>query len=305
MDDPIDIPDESAHLGARRQPDPTKRPPKWPIYVLLVAAVIVPSVFWRQVWFGSDLSDEQIRRRLAQPEQQRDVQHACEQISRRMARDPDGARQFYDPLVSLADHSNEEIRSVVAWCMGEDDTRYGPFHQALLGLVDDEAPRVRFNAALALVRFGDPIGRRILQEMLTPYTVSATWEGQSEKGTVVDIVGKRNPVKPLMQLTLLHTGEGNPKTVLAPLGGQIGQVTARPGDHVTKGQPLLTIEPGFQQVYEALRGLALMGEPEDLPCVQRYLDPPSRFSHSQRARVQTQAKLTADAIQKRQKRNNR
>lgn len=305
MDGPIDIPDESARQGEHSQPDPAKRPPKWPIYVLLAAAVIAPSVFWQQVWFGTDLSDEQIQRRLAQPEQPRDVQHACEQISRRMARDPDGAQQFYDPLMSLADHPDEEIRSVVAWCMGEDNTRYGPFHQALVRLVDDEAPRVRFNAALALVRFGAPAARQILQEMLAPYTVSATWEGQADEGTVVDIVSKRDPVTPLMQLALVDTGEGNPKPVLAPLGGEIGQVTAGRGNRVTKGQPLVTIEPNVQQVYEALRGLTLVGEPEDLPCVQQYLDPPARFSHSQRDRVKIQAKLTAAAIQKRQEQRNR
>jgi len=244
MCEPTDLPDESAQLGEQGQPTPTRLPPKWPIYVLLAAAVIVPGLFWRQVWFGADLSDEEIRRRLSQPERPREVQHACEQISRRMEQDPDGARQFYDLLVSLADHSDEEIRSVVAWCMGEDNTRHGPFHQALLGLVNDEAPRVRFNAALALVRFDDATGRQVLREMLMPYTVPAAREGQT----------------------------------------------------------LSTIEPSFQQVYEALRGLALVGETEDLQCIRRYFDPPGRFSRSQQDRVQIQARLTADAIQKRQDR---
>ncbi len=131
---------------------------KWPIHLLLASAVIVPAMFWQRVWFGTRLSDEEIRRRLTEPEEPRAVQHACEQISQRMQKDPDAARRFYDLLVPLADHSSNEVRCAVAWCMGEDDTQYASFHQALLRFPEDEAPRVRHNAAIALARFGDTRG---------------------------------------------------------------------------------------------------------------------------------------------------
>ncbi len=280
-------------------PTSVKSPPKWPIFLLLAAAVIVPAMFWQRVWFGVPLSDEEIRRRLSQPEKLRQVQHACEQISKRMQRDPAGARQFYDLLVSLSDHSDEQVRCVVAWCMGEDNTRHRPFQQALLRLVNDEAPRVRYNAALALVRFGEQAARPVLCEMLSPYAVSVEWEGSAPEGNVIEVLSKKDPVRPLMQLALVDTGDGKPEPVLAPLGGRIGQLMVGVGQRVRKGQPLCTIQPGFQQIYEALRALTLVGEPEDGEYVEPYLDPHNSFSRTERARLQTQARLAAEAIRRR------
>ena len=75
-------------------PGARKRPARWPIFVLLAIAIIIPAVFWRQVWFGRALSDEEIRYNLTHPEESRRLQHACEQISRRMQSDPQDAAQF-------------------------------------------------------------------------------------------------------------------------------------------------------------------------------------------------------------------
>ena len=284
----------------KTEPAATRSPSRWPIYALLAAAVIVPSLFWKQVWFGSRLSDDEITLRLTRPTRPRAVQHACEQISRRMQRDPKSARQFYGPLVSLAEHQDPHIRYVVAWCMGEDDTRHPSFHQALLRLVKDEAPHVRYNAALALVRFGDPSGRPVLRDMLLPCTVPARWEGTADQGTIVDILKRDDPVKPLMQLVLVDTGEGEPEPLLAPLGGRIGEMKVSPGERIRKGDPVCTIEPNAQQAWEALRALAFVGRPEDLEPVEQYLEPPGRFSPSEQAPIQSQARLAAAAIRKRE-----
>lgn len=280
-------------------PTSAKSPPKWPIFLLLAAALIVPAVFWRQSWFGSQLSDEEILRRLSQGENPRQLQHACEQISRRMQRDPQGARQFYDPLVALADHPDEQIRCVVAWCMGEEGGGHEPFHRALLGLLKDQAPGVRYNAALALVRFDEPAARPVLCEMLVPYTVSAEWQGPSSEGAVIESLDRKDPVRPRTQIVLVDTGQEQPQPVLAPLGGRIGQLLVGVGRPVAKGQPLCTIEPEFQQIYQALRALTLVGKPEDEEYVQPYLDPHDSFSGAQRSRLQTQARLTTEAIRRR------
>ncbi len=276
-----------------------KSPSKWPIFLLLAVAIIVPAMFWQRVWLGAHLSDDEIRQRLSRLANPREVQHACEQISKRMQSDPQGARQFYGLLVLLEDHPDEQVRYVVAWCMGEDNTRHAPFHQALLRLVNDRVPRVRYNAALGLARFGDPAARGVLREMLLPYAVVARWEGSSTEGTVVDVLRKGDPVKPQMQLALVDTGAGGPQPVLAPLGGHVGEVGVVPGESIRQGGTICTIEPAFQQVYEALRALALMGEADDLPDVERRFDADNRFSDGQRARIQTQAQLTAEAIRRR------
>jgi multidrug efflux pump subunit AcrA (membrane-fusion protein) len=93
-------------------------------------------------------------------------------------------------------------------------------------------------------------------------------------------------------------GQGERKPILAPLGGRIDRVLVRLGDPITTGEPLCTIEPAFEQVYAALRALALVGESADLDSVERYFDPDQRFSSSERAHLKTQARLTADAIRK-------
>jgi hypothetical protein len=217
-----------------------------------------------------------------------------------MQRDPQSARQFYDLLIAAADHPSQHIRYVVAWCMGEDATHYRPFQQTLVRLAKDPDAKVRYNAALALVRFGDDAARPVLREMLVPHTVLGQWQSQPEQGIVVDILDKHDPVRPSTQLALIDAGQGEPLAVLAPLGGRIGDVMVRTGDRIGNGTPLCTIQPGFQQAYEALRGLAVVGESEALPYVEPYLDPEERFSHAQRARVQTPARLTADAIKARQ-----
>ncbi len=276
-----------------------KSPPSWPLLVLLAALIIVPVMFWQRIHFGTSLSDEEIRRRLSHLEEPREVQHACEQVSRRMQRDPQGARQFYDLLVSAADHPDEQIRYVVAWCMGEDGTRDPLFHQALLSLAGDGAPRVRYNAALALARFDDPAARGVLCEMLNPYVVLAEWEGPSTEATLVDILDKKQPVRPRMQLALVDTPGREPQVVLAPLGGRIGSLPVGRGERIVKGRPLCTIQPSYEQVYEALRALTLVGLEEDLQHVEPYSNIENSFSHAQRVRLQAQARLAAEAIQRR------
>ena len=302
MRDLRDVTRESARHGESAPPRADKGVARWPIYLLLTAAVIVPALFWHGLWLGRRLSDEQILRRLAQPENALEVQHACEQVSRRMQRDPAAAVQFYGPLVSLADHPDEQIRCVVAWCMGEDGTGHRPFQRALLCLVDDEAPQVRYNTALALVRLGEQAARPVLCEMLAPYAVSVEWESSAPEGTVIEILSREDPVRPLMQVALVDTGGDEPERVLAPLGGRIGQLVVGVGQRVTKGRPLCTIQPDFQQIYQALRALSLVGQPEDLEYVQPHLDPDGSFSRAERARLQTQAQLAVEAIRWRQQR---
>lgn len=292
-------PDEAPARASADRRAAGRSPPRWPILAVLAAAVIVPALFWKQVWFGETLSDEEIRRRLTNPESSRHVQHACEQISRRMRSDPRSATQFYDLLVTLADHRDPQIRYVVAWCMGEDDRRHPPFHRSLLRLVADGSPKVRYNAAVALVRLGDPSGRPVLREMLSPCVVAATWEGPEGSGTVVDILSDGDRVDPLMRLALVDAGGDDPRPVLAPLGGLVGEVVVGIGDRIRKGDPVCVIKPKLQRVWAALRALALVGEPNDLEHVERFFEPGARFSRGERKYIGTQARLTADAIRMR------
>lgn len=106
-----------------------------------------------------------------------------------------------------------------------------------------------------------------------------------------------------MQLALVDTGHRQRKPILAPLGGRVDKVMARIGAPIVKGEPLCTIAPGPQQVFESLRALAIVGGAEDLESVRQQFDPDHRFSPAERAHVEAQARLTAAAIQRREERS--
>jgi hypothetical protein len=65
------------------------------------------------------------------------------------------------------------------------------------------------------------------------------------------------------------------------------------GSQVKRDEELLTINSDEQSIWEALRGLALVGTAEDLPLIQSYAD-----SNEVSKRVKEQADLTAKAIQR-------
>ncbi len=136
--------------------------------------------------------------------------------------------------------------------------------------------------------------------MLTGYPVKAVWDGESTEGTVVEFLERSDPVRPGTQLALIATGQRQPLPVLAPLDGKLGRLNVKPGDRISRGDPLCVIQPDDRQVYEALRALVIVGRPEDLGDVERYFQVDSRFSGAAKAQIQTQARLTADAIRRRQ-----
>jgi len=147
--------------------------------------------------------------------------------------------------------------------MGQDTSGAG-FHEALLKMLSDPSLSVRGNAALSLVRFGDATGRPQIVELLQPATVTAP-----QAGKVIDtsVVG-----------TAIHQGgiiaklqEGTETTeIRSPISGRLGTLSAPTGKTVEAGTQIATIDPGTEQVWEALRALYLVGQPEDLAAVQPY-----------------------------------
>src|SRR5688572_24178107 len=138
--------------------------------ILILAVLFVGGAFltWYFTWFGRELSDADISQYLVDEKHPRRVQHALLQIQQRIERSDASARQWYPQLVAFSNHSEPEFRLTTAWIMGFDN-KSAEFHEALLKLVKDPEPIVRRNAALALVRFNDPIGREELLGILKPY----------------------------------------------------------------------------------------------------------------------------------------
>ncbi len=270
-------------------PSPSRRVT---LIVSLVAVLIVvmPFLFWRSTWFGRQLSDEQISEYLADEEAPRKAQHALSQISDRAARGDASVRQWYPQILTLADHRLPKMRTTVAWLMGQDN-QFKDFRAKLRQMLEDPEPVVRRNAALSLVRFNDGGGREELLAMLGPYTVEARHAGiltnRLEEGDPVD------------QGTLLARIEADaseePAELRSPLPGVVGKRLLGDGVEVTVGDPITVLGPSAEHVFQALRGLYLVGKPEDLDAIRPYLRPRDDMS----IEVSNQARLTADQIRDR------
>jgi len=268
---------------------PAKKRPPWLLILFTVAFVLVPYLFWRGTWFGRPLSDEETAKYLADTKHPRRAQHALVQIAERIERGDPGARRWYPEVQAQARHELPEIRATAAWVMGQDN-QSEEFHRTLLELLSDSDPLVRRNAALALVRFGDTAGKPEIIRMLQPYTVAAPAAGALEIR-----LREGNPVNPGTLLARLGQGSGEPVEVRSPLPGTLRLWLVRDGARVSSDESIVQLAPDETQVWEALRALYLIGEPEDLEEVEAY----AHGMEGMPARVQEQAQLTAEAIRRR------
>jgi len=179
---------------------------------------------------------------------------------------------------------------MAAWVMGQDN-HSEEFHQTLRRLVDDPAPLVRWNAALALARFGDAAGEPQLRDMLQPFTLVAPQAGTlkfrlKEQDAVQSggIVARISPV-----------GGAKSVDVASPLAGKVARLVAIEGGQISARDAIAVIVPGEAQVFEALRALVLIGRPETLADVERFAAGVPGMSE----RVRQQALLAAQAIRHR------
>ena len=225
--------------------------------------VLMPFLFWWSTWFGRRLSNPQISEYLNDEKHPRHIQHALVQLGERMARQDPAAAQWYPQLLHLAAHPVEEVRNTDAWVMGQ-DTSAAAFHETLVKMLQDSSPTVRGNAALSLVRFGDAAGRPQLIALLQPASVVVPAAGR-----IVDVDKVGTSVRQGGLIAKLQNGERTTE-IRAPITGRIRAVSVTTGAIVVAGAEVATIDPGSEQVWEALRALYLVGEPDDLPAIRAY-----------------------------------
>jgi hypothetical protein len=262
-----------------------------PLAILAALFVIVPFLAWYGTWFGRALSDEEIGEYLSDETKPRHVQHALSQIAERMDKRDESVKKWYPQILKLAESPVAELRLLVAWLMGKDNSSE-EFHAALLRLIGDQEPIVRRNAALSLVTFGDASGRAELRAMLQPYTVVVPFEG-----TVASVLPAGSQLAVGSLLARLKDANGQLQELRSPLPGKINQVLAPEGTQVKAGEPLLSLAPDSNSVWEALRALYLVGQREDLAEIEKY----SRGVEGLSERIKEQAALTAKAIESRSK----
>jgi hypothetical protein len=262
-----------------------------PILILAILFVVASFLTWYFTWFGRSLNDAEITKFLDDEKHPRHVQHALLQIQQRIERGDKSAGQWYPRIVALAGSQEPEFRLTVAWVMGADNTAQD-FHDQLGKLVSDKEPIVRRNAALALVRFNDESARPELLGMLQPLTVIAPADGVLESSLSSGAWISRGAL-------LGRVVEINNQVLemRSPLIGKVDRLLVANGATLKTGDGVLTIKSDEQTVWEALRGLALVGKPEDLPLIERY----ATADEAATDRIKQQAALTANAIKSRSK----
>ena len=236
--------------------------------------VLMPFLFWWNTWFGRHLSDQQLTEYLHDDKKPRHIQHALVQLGDRMGQQnkvgQDSSalvatvRQWYPDLIRLSSNPVEEVRNTDAWVMGQDTAGVG-FRETLLKMLADPSPMVRGNAALSLVRFGDATGRPQIVALLQSAHITAPVDGH--------VVDADRPGTAIRQGGLLAklatTGSSAAIEIRSPIPGRIRSVS-QTGANLVAGAEVAVVDPGTEQVWEALRALYIVGQPDDLPAIRRY-----------------------------------
>lgn len=249
-------------------------------------------LFWYQTWFGRPLSDQEMTDWLTDTSAPHKTQHAMTQLAARMSRRDPAVKRWYPQLIALAETREPGLRLMAAWAMGQDDQSQ-EFHEELRKLLQDTVPMVRWNAALALVRFHDAAGEQQLRTMLRPLSVLA-----SQGGSVVFRVKEGEEVNNGSLLAEVQ-GLAGVAQVRSPLAGRVERLGVADGTKVNSGETIACLAPGAEQVWESLRALYLVGREEDLDDVERF----ARGVPGMPEGVRRQAALTAQAIRLRAKKS--
>jgi hypothetical protein len=155
---------------------------KWlvAILVLTFAFVLMPFLLWYMTTFTRPLNDADLATYFQDTAHPRRAQHALSQIADRIMSPNPGirasAKVWYHEVIKFSEQGSDELRVTSAWVMGQDN-QSPEFHAALQKQLADANPMVQRNAALSLVRFGDPAGHALIAGMLAPYMVAAQRTG--------------------------------------------------------------------------------------------------------------------------------
>ena len=158
-------------------------------------------------------------------------------------------------------------------------------------MLNDPSPMVRGNAALSLVRFGDASGRGQIVALLKPAEIIAP-----QSGRVVDADRPGTAIHEGGLVAKLQYTQGQTAEIRSPIPGRIRSV-AGTGANVATGAEIAVVDPSTEQVWEALRALYLVGQPDDLPAILPYERDLPDISND----VRQQAVITERAIRDRAK----
>jgi hypothetical protein len=275
-------PQQATQHARRRSP--------WPLAVVAALFIILPFLSWYGTTFWRELDDDEIEKYLNDEQKPRHVQHALEQIDRRIVKGDESVKRWYPQVLRVAENSLPDLRMAAAWVMG-DDNESPEFHAALTQLIRDEEPAVRRMAALSLSRFNDAAGRAELLAMLKPYSVKLAFTG-----TPITILPVGSSVTRGAMVARVRDERGAAQEVRAPVAGKIERTSAIDGRSLAAREELLVLAPDGKNAWEALRALYLVGAAEDLPEIERYARGEVAGMSDE---IKKQAALTAEAVKSR------
>jgi hypothetical protein len=250
---------------------------------------LMPFLFWWNTWFGRKLSDQQLTEYLHDTKKPRHIQQALVQIGERITRHDATVNRWYPDLIRLAADPVEEVRNTDAWVMGNDNSA-AAFHETLLKMLTDPSQMVRGNAALSLVRFGDDAtGRPQILALLQPAQITSP-----ESGRIIDADRPSTAIHQGGLIAKLEYGHNQIAEIRSPIPGRVRSI-AGTGATISAGAEVAVIDPGTDQVWEALRGLYFIGQLDDLPAIRPYERDVPDISND----VRQQAVETEQAIRKR------
>lgn len=248
---------------------PSRRLPLVP-FVLLLATVLVPTLFWYSNSFARRLDDERLRNYLRPEASATETQHALNEITRRLdeKRAP-LADEFYGLVAALeraAGPEGAEKRKAAAWAM-QFDPQSETFRAALLKLANDPEPLVAWNAATSLARHGSAAARPALLAMLAPFEVKAPVAGtfradaRLEETLGVGSGGRLGRID----------GPRGPVDLPTPVPGRVTKLFKN-GETVAVGDTVALLAPSQSAGMNALAALALpgVGRPEDAAAVDAF-----------------------------------
>ena len=255
------VPDQSIETGKTSKRG-MSRNQKLLFFLTAWLICLMPFLFWWNTWFGRKLSDRELNQYLHDTKKPRHIQQALVQVGERITRHDATVQQWYPDLVRLAADPVEVVRNTDAWVMGQDTAGAG-FHEVLLKMLNDPSPMVRGNAALSLVRFGDATGHPQIVALLQPARIIS-----AQSGSIVDADRPGTAIHQGGLIAKLRYGNATAE-IRSPIPGRIRSVTGT-GANVAAGAEIAVVDPSTEQVWEALRALYLIGQPEDLAAILPY-----------------------------------
>jgi pyruvate/2-oxoglutarate dehydrogenase complex dihydrolipoamide acyltransferase (E2) component len=124
--------------------------------------------------------------------------------------------------------------------------------------------------------------------VLSPYIVRAGTDG-----VIASTLQEGAEIARATLLARIQQADGKVVELRSPLPGRINKILKTNGTQVAPGDEVMNLNSDEGSVWEALRGLSLIGRKEDLPIIQSYAD-----STSVSERNREQAKLTIKQVER-------